>query len=227
MKKSCKICKRFKPLSEFYANVSMVDGRRARCKECEDSERTRKAEPDAEQFKICNGCGQLLSRSEFGVRKTAKDGLRSRCRKCDAASAADWRKDNPEKYQKTIDATAKKNRERYASDPEHRKAMLAQARKYRLALPPEVRHQQGVRNHVVTAYGISWDDYCRMVDEHDGRCDCCKKKTKLIIDHCHDTNAFRGFLCYACNNGIGNLGDNIAGLRRAIRYLKQTSQLKA
>ena len=54
-------------------------------------------------------------------------------------------------------------------------------------------------------------------------CDNCgKTDQKLIFDHCHETGKFRGWLCYQCNTAIGNLGDNIEGLTRALNYLKNT-----
>jgi hypothetical protein len=57
-------------------------------------------------------------------------------------------------------------------------------------------------------------------------CDCCEKPTPekgLYLDHCHDTGAFRGWLCNSCNVGIGNLGDNKEGLLKGIAYLERTS----
>ncbi len=54
-------------------------------------------------------------------------------------------------------------------------------------------------------------------------CNSCNKNTeKLIFDHDHDTNKFRGWLCYQCNTAIGNLGDSIEGLKRALRYLEKS-----
>ena len=54
-------------------------------------------------------------------------------------------------------------------------------------------------------------------------CHNCDKNTeKLIFDHDHDTNQFRGWLCYQCNTAIGNLGDSIEGLKRAILYLENS-----
>ena len=44
----------------------------------------------------------------------------------------------------------------------------------------------------------------------------------LQFDHCHKTEKHRGWLCRPCNAGIGQLGDDIAGLERAINYLKRT-----
>ena len=55
-------------------------------------------------------------------------------------------------------------------------------------------------------------------------CDCCGRRGKLQLDHCHESLSFRGWLCGKCNSGIGNLGDNISGLQLAIKYLKGTEQ---
>ena len=53
-------------------------------------------------------------------------------------------------------------------------------------------------------------------------CDCCGTPipTKPNMDHDHETLAFRGWLCYRCNSGIGSLGDNVEGVERALKYLK-------
>jgi hypothetical protein len=54
-------------------------------------------------------------------------------------------------------------------------------------------------------------------------CECCGAKTDdFHFDHCHTTNQFRGWLCRSCNLGLGFLGDNIAGLERAIKYLSKS-----
>tara|TARA_B100001250_G_scaffold64349_1_gene50760 strand:+ start:2548 stop:2859 length:312 start_codon:yes stop_codon:yes gene_type:complete len=54
-------------------------------------------------------------------------------------------------------------------------------------------------------------------------CECCGLKTTLSLDHDHDTGKFRGWLCEACNIGIGKLGDNLFGLKKAMRYLEITN----
>jgi hypothetical protein len=38
------------------------------------------------------------------------------------------------------------------------------------------------------------------------------------LDHDHDDNSFRGWLCEPCNTGIGKLGDNFAGITNAMNY---------
>lgn len=56
-------------------------------------------------------------------------------------------------------------------------------------------------------------------------CECCGKTVEengkaLALDHCHDTNEFRGWLCNNCNTAIGKLGDNLPGVMRAAGYLR-------
>jgi len=42
-----------------------------------------------------------------------------------------------------------------------------------------------------------------------------------VIDHCHTTDSFRGWLCHKCNRGIGNFDDDIQLMYNAIEYLKK------
>ncbi len=64
--------------------------------------------------------------------------------------------------------------------------------------------------------------------EKPGNCECCGKppngKGCMHLDHCHRTGEFRGWLCFQCNSGIGALGDNVAGLARAIVYLSRSEK---
>lgn len=74
-------------------------------------------------------------------------------------------------------------------------------------------------------YGITVADYWRMFGYQQGGCAICGKKPKvgerLRIDHCHQTEKVRGLLCGGCNSALGMLGDNAAGLRRALSYLEE------
>ena len=52
-------------------------------------------------------------------------------------------------------------------------------------------------------------------------CECCGKppgKRPLCADHCHLTLKFRGWLCNACNTGLGLLNDTPM---LAVRYLER------
>ena len=55
-------------------------------------------------------------------------------------------------------------------------------------------------------------------------CELCERDTtdvQMHLDHDHTTGAFRGWLCNRCNLGLGNLGDTVAGLERALAYLRR------
>jgi hypothetical protein len=53
-------------------------------------------------------------------------------------------------------------------------------------------------------------------------CDCCSRTDKkLILDHCHITDTFRGWLCQNCNLGIGRLNDSLQGVKNALKYLEK------
>jgi len=59
---------------------------------------------------------------------------------------------------------------------------------------------------------------------HKGYCECCGKETdKLVLDHCYETEVFRGWLCGHCNMSIGLLGDDEDGLMKALSYVKKNT----
>ena len=72
-------------------------------------------------------------------------------------------------------------------------------------------------NHYKYSYGLT---VVQVAELFAGGCAICGTKTgKLCIDHCHETNVVRGCLCSRHNSALGALGDNIAGLMRAVTYL--------
>lgn len=86
------------------------------------------------------------------------------------------------------------------------------------AYKAKIRANMAVRTK--REYGISIDEYKKRMKTSDICQLCGKKHKKLHYDHCHKTGKFRGILCPNCNHGLGKLGDDIAGLERAIAYLK-------
>lgn len=53
-----------------------------------------------------------------------------------------------------------------------------------------------------------------------------KKSDKLVFDHCHKKEIFRGWLCDSCNRSLGIFGDNIEGLLKVINYLYKHEPFK-
>jgi hypothetical protein len=69
-------------------------------------------------------------------------------------------------------------------------------------------------------YGLTEDQYNRMVESHANQCGICRRSDKkLFVDHNHGTNKVRGLICDNCNRGIGHMQDSITILQMAIDYL--------
>lgn len=54
-------------------------------------------------------------------------------------------------------------------------------------------------------------------------CECCGNlfvKTPCL-DHDHVTGKFRGWICSPCNRALGLLGDSLAGVEKALVYLRR------
>ena len=55
--------------------------------------------------------------------------------------------------------------------------------------------------------------YNSLMTDH---CECCgQTDVKLQLDHCHETEKFRGFICRSCNMTLGRNGDNYASIKEA------------
>ena len=87
---------------------------------------------------------------------------------------------------------------------------------------PNYRWEEGVRK-----YGITPDDYFKMIEDQNHCCAICGKhqdnhRRRFSIDHNHTTGKVRGLPSDLCNKSLGGLGDTIEGLERAIEYLRRT-----
>ena len=71
-------------------------------------------------------------------------------------------------------------------------------------------------------YGIDANTYKQRMSTSD-KCEVCAATTELCYDHDHGTMMFRGVLCRACNRSIGQLGDSIEGLEKALNYLRKAA----
>jgi hypothetical protein len=76
------------------------------------------------------------------------------------------------------------------------------------------------------AYGITLDDYERMLGAQGGRCAICGTdepggKGRFHVDHCHNSSRIRELLCTRCNTGLGQFLDDRSRLAAAISYLEK------
>lgn len=74
-------------------------------------------------------------------------------------------------------------------------------------------------------YGLTEDDYDRMLEQQCSNCAACQKASglRLQVDHCHETGRVRGLLCGNCNSALGHAKDDIDRLRALIAYLERHS----
>jgi Recombination endonuclease VII len=135
-------------------------------------------------------------------------------------------------------------RKRYAEDPEFRERRLASGRAYKKAHREEINeqdrvkrasdpeHREKVRARSPAkwrkfAYGLSTEDYDRMLSRQNGACGICKLtfQETPCVDHCHATRLVRGLLCRRCNTGLGCFNDDPSLLRAAAVYLEAARSL--
>jgi hypothetical protein len=111
---------------------------------------------------------------------------------------------------------------RNRTDPEYRRVKRGQHHE-RMANEPEYREHR--KKYLRDRY-FGRDDAKPM---QAGVCEMCErlfdgaggKRSYLFQDHCHETGNLRGMLCTRCNNGLGMMGDNEAGLLRALEYVRK------
>jgi hypothetical protein len=95
------------------------------------------------------------------------------------------------------------------------------------------RTRRPSNSYFLQRYGISREEYDKMLDQQDGKCAICRKSEvstyqrgttegklmALAVDHCHATGKVRGLLCSKCNRAIGLFEDDSELLRLAAEYI--------
>jgi len=76
------------------------------------------------------------------------------------------------------------------------------------------------------AMGLKWHESERL--RRSAVCAVCGQnpRGKLVMDHSHAHQEYRGFLCNSCNIGLGLFHDNPEALRRAAAYLESNVRVK-
>jgi hypothetical protein len=237
----CGACGETKPFTAF--SPSIVSQGYGRCRDCARSAQRAARERDPERFKgyrkafvarnpeaaraatkkweakqrgrgptkesiRCSSCGEEKPVAMFTPSVAARGS--GACRKCKGTAKRDYEKRNREKANAARTAHRLRNLER----------SRATARAHYRSNP------EMYRNYNLGRYGITTAEYDAMLAAHGGCCACCgvaanRNGKRLFVDHDHVTGSVRGVICHQCNAGIGALGDNIAGVRRALSYLER------
>ena len=146
------------------------------------------------------------------------DGLRSQCKTCEAKRNKAWHARNKERHVAAVNRWREKNREQY----------LAYLERYNAADQRKRRDRAG---HLRRRYGITLEDYDRMLETQGGGCAICGRPPRtdisLHVDHDHETGRIRGLLCFPCNNTLGDFKDDPKRLYAAADYLSRDPELDA
>lgn len=90
---------------------------------------------------------------------------------------------------------------------------------------PEAHTLKLRKQTLMKGYGLTLEDFDRMLEAHNHVCAICGKpesfRENLTIDHCHTTGRVRGLLCTNCNSAIGKLGDTSVAVSKAVAYLQR------
>lgn len=90
------------------------------------------------------------------------------------------------------------------------------------------KRQRQVRDRtLLVKFGVTREFYDKLVKSQGGVCALCgrpPKRLALALDHDHENGNIRGALCHPCNKALGMLGDNVAGLSRALNYVLRASR---
>ena len=74
----------------------------------------------------------------------------------------------------------------------------------------DCERERKLRSHLEKTYGLTLEEYNKMVDEQEGRCFLCGEEPsdvygRLVVDHCHHTGEVRKLLCRMCNLYLSKL----------------------
>lgn len=93
----------------------------------------------------------------------------------------------------------------------------ARLRTWRAKNPQKARALD--RRKRLAKYGLTEEKLEAMIRAQNACCFLCKRKDRLVIDHCHVTGDIRRLLCIPCNNVVGWIENNKGMNARLIEYL--------
>jgi hypothetical protein len=169
-------------------------------------------------MKRCNNCGLIKALDDFYKNPKGRAGLRPECKECTKERRREW-------YSRNRAAEVERVRQWALANPDkvaERIAALRGSEKKKLA---------DRRSHLKRKYGITLEDYDRMLEAQGGVCAICKEarpeERTLHVDHDHVTGKIRGLLCFRCNNAIGDLRDDVDLIYRMLDYLDRDEEAAA
>ena len=156
-------------------------------------------------MKTCSKCTLSKPLTEFHQKRGKPQ---AQCKECRANYMAQHYQENAQRekakrkawYEANKSAISEKGKIERATDPEK---------------TAKVNFRRNLRN-----YGITEIQYFQRLAEQNNLCAICQKPFTGTphIDHCHDTNMFRGILHHECNTAFGLLREEVANFQGCIAY---------
>src|SRR4051812_40873902 len=147
-----------------------------------------------------------------------KDGYRNDCKACNLAAKHERYMQDPQREIQRVKRWQQENAER----------LNAYWRKRRQE--PEVKRRERA-GHLKRKFGISLEDYDRLLAEQHGGCAICGDPPEpggnLHVDHDHEDGRVRGLLSVRCNNGLGQFKEDPELIDRAASYADRTPEDEA
>jgi Autographiviridae endonuclease VII len=144
--------------------------------------------------RICRRCKEEKPRSEFR-------GRNFQCIECLRDKQTIYRQENRKELRKK----AKNSRESYAA--------------------ADSLYENKIK--LMHRYGLTVSEFNEILSKQGNVCAICGSNNwgtngnnRPVIDHCHDSNVIRGFLCVTCNAMLGSAKNSPKILRLAADYLE-------
>jgi hypothetical protein len=162
--------------------------------------------------KVCRRCEQSLSLDCFYNSPRNRYGKKTICKQCSHKENREYLKNTPGKMLQYARKWKKENRDQYNG----------------IQRAWRSENQLKVKRSNLRVYGLSLEDFDRMVSEQEGKCAICKKIPKkiLCVDHCHDSGIVRSLLCNQCNAALGFLHEDPTIIESLLSYVKRHKEGK-
>lgn len=246
IRKKCSKCGGiFNATKEFFnADKNKRDGLTPDCKKCrtafrqQKTDRYKSRERITGETKRCSKCKETFpaTREFFYLHNQRPDGLAPCCKSCYKAARAlgeDWQA--PEIPTNKVCPTCKKLLPSSEFSKSYRGGLQSwckQCASKHNAIYRDVNSVKVREWHLNYHYGITIEEYERMLQMQEGVCDLCKrpetaidnrtgKVRPLSIDHDHETGVVRALLCKNCNQALGFVKDSPELLRRMADYIEE------
>lgn len=182
--------------------------------------------------KKCSRCGIEKSLSKFYNQLNKKSGKESRCIECKKITKETHEQNNLKKIieQNLVERDCRICKEIKPLSEFHKskagiggRVAICKPCLKPLSRLKTIKRKAIIRNQELKkAYGITTEDYNKMLYAQKGVCKICNTKSQknLHVDHCHKTGKVRGLLCGRCNMSLGAMKENIQFIKNMIIYLE-------